>query len=98
MAGYWIAHGNISDDAAYSEYAQLWKPIGERYRARFLASAGQHETREGPASSRVAIIEFPSYEQALACYNDPDYQNTLPVVRKAYGDSRSIIIVESNPT
>ena len=36
MAGYWIIHGTIRDQSAFEEYARLWKPIAERYDAKFL--------------------------------------------------------------
>ena len=94
MAGFWIAHGTITDEEAYAEYARRWTPIGERFGARFIASGKRHHTREGTDHSRVAIIAFPSYEQALACYDDPDYQASLPYALAAYGNARDLIIVE----
>ena len=94
MAGYWIARGTIKDPVAYAEYARLWTPIGERFEARFIASGGQHRTLEGAGHTRVAIIEFPTYEQALACYDDPDYQACLPHALSAYDNKRELIIVE----
>ena len=97
MAGYWIARGTITDEDAYADYARLWAPIGKRFGARFLASGGRHETREGNDHSRLAIIEFPSYEQALACYDDPDYQASLHYAQAAYGNERELIIVEDDP-
>jgi uncharacterized protein (DUF1330 family) len=29
----------------------------------------------------VIVIEFESYQQALACYNSPEYQAILPFLR-----------------
>ena len=94
MAGYWIVRGTIKDKAAFEEYARLWGPIAERYGARFLAGGGRHETREGTEVQRVAIAEFPSYEQALACYDDPEYRESLPIALKAY--DRELVIVEGS--
>ncbi|MGE4324319.1 MAG: DUF1330 domain-containing protein, partial [Sphingobium sp.] len=34
---------------------------------------GRHETREGEAADGVAILEFESYEAAVAWYDSPDY-------------------------
>jgi uncharacterized protein (DUF1330 family) len=31
---------------------------------------------EGKLRSRVVIIEFPSYEAALACYRSPEYERS----------------------
>ena len=94
MAGYWIARGTITDEASYAEYARLWAPVGERFGARFIAAGGKHQTREGTEHTRVAIIEFPSYEQALTCYDDPEYQATLPYAHAAYDNKRDLIIVD----
>ncbi len=95
MAGYWIVLGSaIKDPAAYDEYARLWGPIAEKYSARMVAARGRHETREGEDHPRVLIVEFPSYEDALACYDDPDYQAALPFASKGY--DRELVIVEGS--
>ncbi len=93
MGGYWLVRGTVKESDAYAEYAQRWAPIGARFNAQFLARSGAHETREGADFPRVAIIAFPSYEQALACYDDSDYQALLPLVERAY-ENREIVIVE----
>lgn len=91
MAGYWIIHGTIKDQAAFEEYARLWKPIAERYNARFLVPGKRHETREGKDYERVVVVEFPSFEQAVACYDDPDYKAALVPAMQAYDRNLTIV-------
>jgi uncharacterized protein (DUF1330 family) len=95
MAGYWMVRGTaVLDQNAVEEYVKLWKPISEKYQAKMLASAGQHETVEGQDYPRNLLIEFPSYQTALDCYNDPDYTASLEYVRKAF--KRELVIIEGN--
>ena len=35
------------------------------------------EVAEGGAKSRNVVIEFPSYEQAVACYHSPEYAKAI---------------------
>ena len=96
MAGYFMIRStNVADQAAFDEYAKLWAPIAAKYGAKFIAGRGvRHETREGDDYPRNSIVEFPSYEQALACYDDPDYQEALGLAHRAY-EQRELVIVES---
>lgn len=98
MAGYWVVKGTVVDDAAYQEYAKLWKPIAQRYAAKVLAGTASHQTREGADFARVLVIEFPSYAQALACYDDMDYQQAMQWARAAYDPAqpRELVIVEGS--
>ena len=45
---------------------------------------------------RVLIIEFPSYEQARACYDDADYQAAMRHAMEAYDPEqpRELVVVE----
>lgn len=40
----------------------------------------------------MVILEFSSYEQAVACYHDPEYRESLPYALKAF--DRELVIVE----
>ena len=40
----------------------------------YLVRAGRHEVMEGRARSRHVVVEFPSYDAAIACYGSPEYQ------------------------
>ncbi len=72
--GYWIAHVDVDDMEKYKDYiAANAGPFGA-YGARFLVRGGAREVKEGAARARTVVIEFPSYEDALACYESDGYQ------------------------
>ena len=73
--GYWIAHVEVTDPDQYVHYVEGAKAAFENYGAIFLARGGQNTEVEGPLGrSRHVVIEFPSYQAALDCYNSPEYQ------------------------
>ncbi|TCO70864.1 DUF1330 domain-containing protein [Rhodovulum euryhalinum] len=72
--GYWVAHVDVRDPQAYERYkAANAAPFAE-YGARFLVRGGAQQVREGAAKTRTVVIEFPSLEAAIACYESPAYQ------------------------
>lgn len=71
---YWIARIDVRDHERYKDYVSTAKPAFERYGARFLARGGAFEVLEAPARSRNVVIEFPSMQAALDCYNSEEYQ------------------------
>lgn len=72
--GYWIGRVDVDDIDAYQEYVKAnAKPFAD-YGARFLIRGGQFENPEGTSRGRNVVIEFPSYQAALDCYNSDDYQ------------------------
>ena len=72
--GYWIAHVDVTDPEGYKPYQVANATAFGKFGARFLVRGGRQEVTEGHARSRSVVIEFPSYEAALACYRSPDYQ------------------------
>ncbi|WP_346842175.1 DUF1330 domain-containing protein [Metapseudomonas otitidis] len=93
MKAYWIAHVDVGDADQYSQYTQRAPAAFARYGARFLARGGRSEALEGrDTPQRSVVIEFDSYEQALACYHSPEYQEAR---RHREGVARAeVIIVE----
>jgi uncharacterized protein (DUF1330 family) len=64
------------------------------YGGRYAAPLrGRREVLEGewPSDDGVVILEFPSYEHALAWYRSPEYA-PLPAMRRA-GDRWNILLV-----
>ena len=90
--GYWIVHVTVTDPENYPKYLAADAVAFEKYAATFLVRGGAHTAPEQPARERHVVIEFDSYEQALACYRSPEYQEAVKL-RQAYSDS-DIVIVE----
>ncbi len=92
MKGYWIARGDVTDEALYVEYGKRALPAIEKFGGRLIVRGGRATTPEGRAWARNAVIEFDSYEQALACYDSPEYQAALSYAKRA--SVRELFIVE----
>lgn len=75
--GYWMGMVEVTDPDNYPKYVAANAAAFEKYGARFLVRGGQHEIFEGPAASRLVVIEFDSYQTALDCYHSPEYQAAL---------------------
>ncbi len=90
--GYIIGHITVKDPDAYREYVERDTPILLGLGGRFIVRGGQGEVIEGSAHDRHVVIEFPSYQAALAAYHDPDYQEVAEIRRRT-ADS-TIIVVE----
>ena len=89
--GYIIAHVTVRNPEAYKEYVIKDTPIFDRLGGKFLVRGGQSQVVEGEAHERHVVIEFPSYEAALAAYNDPEYQDVMKI-RTANADSTFILV------
>ena len=90
--GYIIGHVTVKNPEAYKEYVERDTPILLGLGGKFIVRGGQCEVPEGESLERHVVIEFPSYEAALAAYNDPEYQEVADI-RRRNADS-TIIVVE----
>ena len=78
MKAYWIAHVDVTDPQQYSEYTQRAPEAFKLFGGKFMARGGRSEAIEGRETpQRTVVIEFESYEQALACYNSQQYQEAM---------------------
>ncbi|MGA9515162.1 MAG: DUF1330 domain-containing protein [Pseudolabrys sp.] len=73
LKGYWVANVDISNLDEYKKYAMANAVPFNKYGGKFLTRGGKSEMVEGKFRSRVVLIEFPSFEAALACYRSPEY-------------------------
>jgi uncharacterized protein (DUF1330 family) len=82
----------VQDPETYKLYVEKVGPILERYNAKFLVRGGRAEVKEGAARSRNVIIEFQSMDDAIACYNSPEYTAARAIRQKA--STADFILVE----
>lgn len=72
--GYWIARVDVADAEGYKGYVAANAGPFKAHGARFLVRAGRFENPEGASRSRNIVLEFPSYQAALDCWNSAEYQ------------------------
>ena len=92
MKAYWIAQVTVNSPDQYRFYAESAPEAFRKYNARILARGGRCEQLEGSGRPRNVVIEFDSFEDALACYNSPEYQ-AAKAKRQGAGEA-DIVIVE----
>lgn len=92
MPAYWIAHVRVRDDEAYKRYAARATEIIPAHGGEFLVRAGRYRQLEGTDSPRNVVARFPTFEQAVACYESPEYQEVLRIALSAA--ERDVVIVE----
>ncbi|MCX8995728.1 DUF1330 domain-containing protein [Rhizobiaceae bacterium BDR2-2] len=89
--GYWIARVDSHDAERYKDYVAAAKPAFEKYGAVFLARGGATTSLEGQARARNVVIEFPSAQAAIDCYNSPEYQIAAKI-RQEIADGELIVV------
>ena len=72
--GYWIAHIDVTNAEGYKPYMIACQAPFGRFGGRYLVRGGKQEIPEGRSRSRTVVVEFPSYDAALACYRSDGYQ------------------------
>lgn len=89
--GYWIARVDVNNPDRYPDYVNTAKPAFERFGANFLVRGGETHSMEGDNRARNVVIEFPSVQHALDCYNSLEYQDAVKI-RQSVADSELIIV------
>ncbi|HEV7436490.1 MAG TPA: DUF1330 domain-containing protein [Pseudorhizobium sp.] len=89
--GYWIARVDVRDAERYKDYVSTAKPAFERFGANFLARGGEFVELEGGARARNVVIEFPSLQAAVGCYNSPEYQAAARI-RQEIADAEMVVV------
>jgi len=90
--GYWIARIDVADLDQYKKYVAANAQPLAAFGAKFLVRAGTFEAPEGTSRSRNVIIEFPSYQAALACYRSQEYQAAIQL--RLPVSSGDLVIIE----
>ncbi|SIQ72769.1 Uncharacterized conserved protein, DUF1330 family [Rhizobium sp. RU20A] len=89
--GYWIARVDVRDPEGYKDYVAAAKVAFEKYGAVFLARGGAYERLEGAVRARNVVIEFPSMQAAIDCYNSMEYQ-IAAAIRQKVADAEMVVV------
>ena len=92
MTAYWMSKVQVTDEAGYGEYAKLAGPAIEKHGGRFLARGGKCVILEGEEYPRNVLVEFASFDQAVACYHSNEYQEAWEFQKNTA--TREVCIVE----
>lgn len=93
MPVYLIADVDVKDPAAYEPYKDGAAASIKKYGGRYLVRGGKHEVLEDKwTPTRLAVLEFPSLDQAKRWYASEEYRKVRPIrLKHAVSD---LVLVE----
>jgi len=95
MPAYWVARSKINDPAQYRKYTDRVPGIVARFGGKVLARGGRYRIMEGPEKfHRFVVIEFPTLEQGVACFESPEYQAAAVFRRSSGAGEVETVMVE----
>ncbi|MFJ9246622.1 DUF1330 domain-containing protein [Streptomyces sp. NPDC101776] len=91
--GYWVsAYRTIADPEKLAAYNELAAPAVKAAGGRPLARGGRIVAHDAGIAERTVLIEFDSFEQAVAAHESAAYQEALTAL--ADGVERDFRIIE----
>ena len=99
MPAYWVARARITDPVEYKKYTDRVPEIIRRHGGTVLARGGRYQIMEGPDTfHRFVVIEFPTLEQGVACFQSPEYQEACAFRRNGGGVVENVIVEGGDAT
>jgi uncharacterized protein (DUF1330 family) len=99
MPAYWVARSKINDPVEYKKYTDLVPAIIAKYGGKVLARGGRYQIMEGPQKfHRFVVIEFPSFEQGVACFQSEEYDKAAAFRRGGAGEVETIMVDAGDAT
>jgi uncharacterized protein (DUF1330 family) len=90
---YWVtAYRSVSNPDALAAYAKLASPALQAAGGRVLVRGGRIQVYEAGLDMRTVVVEFDSFEQAVAARESEAYQQALALLGD--GAERDCRIVE----
>ncbi|OPC77122.1 hypothetical protein B4N89_41915 [Embleya scabrispora] len=91
--GYWVSvYPAISDPEELTAYNKLAGPAVRAGGGRVLSNFGRVVAHEAGIAERVVLIEFDTFEQAVAAYESEAYRQALTAL--PHGFQRDFRIIE----
>jgi uncharacterized protein (DUF1330 family) len=97
-AAYVIVEMKVSDPEQYKQYMAAAPATVAAHGGEYIVRGGRHESLEGDwQPARVAVLKFPSYEQAKAWYDGEQYRG-VRAKRAGATEYFNMIVVEGVPS
>jgi len=90
--GYWIVSADVTDAEKFKNYATKTPAALAQFGGRFLLRSDSYRLVEGSSRARNAVIEFPSYQAAIDCWESEAYQSAK--LLRVGGAEMDIVIIE----
>ncbi|MEZ5998783.1 MAG: DUF1330 domain-containing protein [Hyphomonas sp.] len=95
--GYIVAEIQVTNPEPYKAYLAAVTPMVEAHGGAYIVRAGQAEAHEGAApAGRMVVIAFPSFADAKAFYDSPEYADVVHL-RTDNAVSRILILEGTAP-
>ena len=92
---YLIVEMHVTDMEQYKQYMAQAPAQIKAYGGEYLVRGGRSETLEGDwRPHRVALLKFPSFEQAQAFYRDSEYVKRVKPLREGATEYFNMVLVE----
>jgi uncharacterized protein (DUF1330 family) len=99
MPAYWVARSKVNDPVEYKKYTDKVPAPIAKYGGNPLARGGRYQIMEGPDKfHRFIVIEFPTFEQAVACFTSPEYAAIAAFRRSGAGEVETVIVESGDAT
>ncbi len=99
MPAYWVARSRIVDPVEYKKYTDRIPAIFAKYGGRVLARGGRFQVMEGPDTfRRFVVVEFDTFEQAVTCFQSPEYDEAAAFRRDGAGEVETFIVESGEAT
>ena len=93
MPAYWVARSRVIDPVQYKKYADQVPGIIAKFGGKVLARGGKFQIMEGPDKfQRFVVIEFPTFEQGVACFKSPEYDEAAAFRRNGAGEVETFVV------
>jgi uncharacterized protein (DUF1330 family) len=94
-----VARSNKNDPVEYKKFTDQGPAIIAKYGGLVLARGGRFQIMEGPDKfHRFVVIEFPSFEQGVACFQSDEYNVAAAFRRSGAGEVETIMVDAGDAT
>ena len=99
MAAYWLSRCIINDPVEYKKYTDRVPGIIQKHGGKVLARGGRYQVNEGPDTfKRYVVIEFPTLEAGVNCFQSPEYVEAAAFRRGGAGVVENVVVESGDAT